>query len=134
VSCGRSRSTATEVAGRRSGGTAISAGRVDGANRWRQFWTVTLPLLRPTLIFAVILSTIGGIQLFTEPLIFAGNILGGNTRQFQTVAMYMFEKGIDNPDTAGYGAAVAWAIFVLIILISLLNFLLVRRSVRGESQ
>jgi cellobiose transport system permease protein len=108
------------------------AAAIDGASRWRQFWTVTLPMLRPTLTFAVILSTIGGIQLFTEPLIFAGNILGGNTRQFQTVAMYMFEKGIDNPDTAGYGAAVAWAIFVVIIVISLLNFLLVRRAVRGE--
>jgi cellobiose transport system permease protein len=110
------------------------AAAIDGANRWRQFWTVTLPMLRPTLIFAVILSTIGGIQLFTEPLIFAGNILGGNTRQFQTVAMYMFEKGIDNTSTAGYGAAIAWTIFLIIILISLLNFLLVRRSVRGESR
>jgi cellobiose transport system permease protein len=103
---------------------------IDGASRWRQLWSITLPVLRPTLIFVVILSTIGGLQLFTEPLIFSTDSLGGNLRQYQTVAMYMFEKGIETTTTAGYGAAVAGALFLIIIVISLLNFLLVRRSVR----
>ncbi len=103
---------------------------IDGANRWRQFWSITLPMLRPTLIFVVIVSTIGGLQLFTEPLIFAGDAQGGNLRQFQTVAMYMFEKGIETTTTAGYGAAVAGMLFLMIIVVSGLNFLLIRRSVR----
>jgi cellobiose transport system permease protein len=75
-------------------------------------------------------STIGGLQLFTEPLIFSGDSLGGPVRQFQTVAMYMYEKGIETTTTAGYGAAVAGMLFLMIIIVSVLNFLLVRRSVR----
>lgn len=108
------------------------AAAIDGAGPWRQFWQVTFPLLRPTFIFVVILSTIGGLQLFTEPLIFANGIItGGNLRQFQTVAMYMYEKGITNLNTAGYGASVAWALFLMIVLVSLANFVATRRSVRS---
>jgi len=103
---------------------------LDGAGPWRQLWRITVPMLRPTLIFVVVVSTIGGLQLFTEPLIFAGDSQGGNLRQFQTVAMYMFEKGIETTTTAGYGAAVAGMLFLMIIVASVLNFLLVRRSVR----
>ncbi|MEU7610946.1 sugar ABC transporter permease [Micromonospora sp. NPDC049204] len=107
------------------------AAAIDGASPWRQFWQITLPMLKPTFIFVVILSTIGGMQLFTEPLLFAnGNILGGDQREFQTLAMYMYEMGIENLSTAGYGAAVAWAIFMIIVVVSLFNFLLVRRSAK----
>ncbi|MBM0277938.1 carbohydrate ABC transporter permease [Micromonospora tarensis] len=107
------------------------AAEIDGAGPWRQFWQITLPMLKPTFTFVVILSTIGGMQLFTEPLLFAnGNILGGSQREFQTLAMYMYEMGIANLNTAGYGAAVAWAIFMIIVVVSLVNFLLVRRSAK----
>ncbi|MFC5923211.1 carbohydrate ABC transporter permease [Micromonospora vulcania] len=107
------------------------AAAIDGASQWKQFWRITLPMLTPTFVFVVILSTIGGLQLFTEPLVFAnGNITGGDQREFQTLAMYMYELGIENLNTAGYGAAVAWAMFIMIALVSLLNFLLVRRTVK----
>lgn len=107
------------------------AAEIDGAGQWRQFWRITLPLLRPTFIFVVILSTIGGMQLFTEPLLFGnGNIIGGTQRDFQTLAMYMYEMGITNLNSAGYGAAVAWALFMIIGLMSLLNFVLVRRAAK----
>jgi cellobiose transport system permease protein len=107
------------------------AAAMDGASPWRQFWTVTLPMLRPTFVFVVILSTIGGLQLFVEPLIFNnGNIIGGTQREFQTVQMYMFEKSISNLSTAGYGAAVAWALFLMIVVVSVLNFVITRRSVK----
>ena len=46
------------------------AAAIDGARRWRQFIHVTIPMLRPTIIFTVIISTIGGLQLFTEPYLF----------------------------------------------------------------
>ena len=54
-----------------------------------------MPMLRPTLIFVAVISTIGGIQLFTEPLLFdsgANAISGGTTRQFQTLAMYISSR------------------------------------------
>jgi cellobiose transport system permease protein len=104
---------------------------IDGANRARQFWTITLPMLRPTLIFVVIVSTIGSLQLFTEPLILSGETTGGGIlHPYQTLALYMFENGLVNFSRAGYGAAVGGMMFLMIIVFSLFNFLLVRRSVR----
>jgi len=108
---------------------------IDGAGPWRQFWKITIPMLRPTLLFVIIVSTIGGLQLFTEPFIFGGgDTLGGTTGQFKTLAMYMYEKGIESTSTAGYGAAIAWTMFILIIVVSVLNFSLVRRSVKSSEK
>ena len=68
---------------------------IDGARRWRQFWHITVPMIRPTIIFTVIISTIGGLQLFTEPFLFQpvkNGAMGGSARQYQTIAMYLYEK------------------------------------------
>jgi cellobiose transport system permease protein len=103
------------------------AAEIDGASRWRQFWQLTVPMLRPTIIFTVIISTIGGLQLFVEPLLFgSGQFYGGSLGQFQTVTLYMFENAFRRNDY-GYGATVAWMLFLLIVLFSVLNFLIVRR-------
>jgi len=108
------------------------AAEVDGASKFRQFWSITIPMLRPTLVFVVIVATIGGIQLFTEPLLFnpgAGGIQGGTTRQFQTAAMYLVENGFTRLDY-GYASAIAWLLFAVIAVISAINLLLLRR-IRG---
>lgn len=103
------------------------AAAIDGASRRRQLWQITVPMLRPTIIFTVIISTIGGLQLFTEPLMFdAGDVSGGNLRQFQTLTMYMFENAFRDFEY-GYGSAVAWMIFCLILIFSVVNFLITRR-------
>ena len=73
------------------------AASMDGASQVRQFFSITVPMLRPTIIFVTLISTIGGIQLFTEPLLFnsgANAISGGNTGQFQTLTMYLYERGV----------------------------------------
>lgn len=104
---------------------------IDGAGQWRQFWQITLPQLRPTLLFSVIISTIGGLQLFTEPLLFGnGNLRGGSLRQFQTISMYMYQNAFSGNFRYGYGSAVAWTLFLLIVVISVVNLAMVRRSVR----
>ncbi len=46
------------------------ASALDGAGPWRQLWRITVPMIRPVVIFTVVLSTIGGLQLFTEPMLF----------------------------------------------------------------
>jgi len=105
------------------------AAEIDGASRARQFFSVTLPLLRPTLIFTTILSIIGGVQLFTEPLLFAPGgsaIQGGSLRQFQTVTMFLVENGFTRFEY-GYAGAVAAMIFLLILLVALLNIVIIRR-------
>lgn len=106
------------------------AARIDGASSFRQFRAITVPMIRPAVVFTVIVSTIAGMQLFTEPLIFgqgAYAISGGSLRQFQTVSMYMFEKAFKDFDL-GYGSAIAWMIFLFIGLLTLVNFLITRRA------
>src|SRR4029453_5613718 len=76
------------------------AAAIDGAKPWKQFWHVTVPLLRPTIIFTVIISTIGGLQLFTEPYLFepsAQGSTGGSAPQDQTRVMYLQQKGFPAP-------------------------------------
>ena len=107
------------------------AAAIDGARPWRQFVHVTIPMLRPTIIFTVIVSTIGGLQLFTEPYLFQpikNAATGGSARQYQTVSMYLYEKAFGSAQfDFGYASAIAWCLFGLIALISVVNFLVVRR-------
>jgi cellobiose transport system permease protein len=102
------------------------AAAIDGASRIRQFISVTVPMLRPTIIFVVITSTIGGLQIFAEPRLFDSTGLGGSDRQFQTVTMYLWELGwrVRNLGTA---ASVAWILFLVIVGFALVNLLLTRR-------
>ena len=112
-------------------GRPVRGLRVDGARSWRQFFHITIPMLRPTIIFTVIISTIGGLQLFTEPYLFQpikDAATGGSARQYQTVAMYLYEKAFGSSQFEfGYAAAIAWCMFLLIAVIAVINFLLVRR-------
>lgn len=105
------------------------AARIDGASAWRQFRSITVPMLRPTLIFVTIIATIGGIQLFTEPLLFnsgANAISGGNRGQFQTVAMYLVQEAFTG-QRFGYASTIAWVLFLIIALFSAINLMLLRR-------
>lgn len=102
---------------------------LDGASAWNQFWRITVPMLRPTLVFVSVISTIGGVQLFTEPLIFnsgANAITGGTTRQFQTLAMYLYEQAFTRQEL-GYASTVACVMFLIIGMVAAWNFLLIRR-------
>ncbi len=107
---------------------------LDGASAARRFWRITVPLIQPTILFTVIISTIGGMQLFTEPLLFNyGRIQGGSLNEFQTVAMYIYETTFTNNYNVGRGAAISWLLFVIILIFALINFALVRRSVKGQT-
>lgn len=108
---------------------------LDGASPSRQFWRLTVPLIQPTIVFTAIISTIGGMQLFTEPLLFGyGRIQGGALNEFQTIAMYIYERTFDSNYDYGYGSAMSWTLFLVIILFALGNFLAVRRSLRGSTK
>ena len=105
----------------------IEAAVVDGANRLQMFFRLTVPLLRPTIIFVVITSTIGGLQIFDEPRMFDQIGLGGADRQYMTVTMYLYELGWGSQRDFGRAASVAWILFLIILLIALLNFSVTRR-------
>ncbi|MFE2021812.1 carbohydrate ABC transporter permease [Streptomyces sp. NPDC059499] len=105
--------------------------QIDGATRLLTFRKVTLPAIRPTIVFTVVISTIGGLQLFAEPFLFdqQGNAEGGAEHQFQTLTLMLYKYGFINND-AGYASAVSWVLFLLIAIIAAVNFLLARRSDR----
>ncbi|MEU6929455.1 sugar ABC transporter permease [Streptomyces sp. NPDC046374] len=107
------------------------AAEMDGASRWRQFVHVTLPGLRPTIVFTVVVSTIGATQLFGEPLLFEGSVSGGISHQYQTLGLYLYEQGWGFFHL-GRAAAVAWLMFLLILLFVGANALIVRRRSRAD--
>ncbi len=112
----------------------IEAAALDGASAVRRFWRITVPLIQPTILFTVIISTIGGMQLFTEPLLFNyGKPQGGSLNEFQTISMYIYETVFTNNYSAGYGAAMSWLLFLVILGFAAVNLVLVRRSVRGST-
>lgn len=102
------------------------AATIDGASRMQQFFSITLPLLRPIILFTVILSTIGGMQLFTEPMILLGNG-GGATKGGLTLVLYLYNQAFIN-QLFGYASAIAWVLFLLIGLFSFLNWKFVSRG------
>ncbi|MYS11525.1 ABC transporter permease subunit, partial [Streptomyces sp. SID6041] len=108
------------------------AAAMDGASRWRQFFHVTLPGLRPTIVFTVIVSTIGATQLFGEPLLLEGSISGGISHQYQTLGLYMYEQGWGFFHL-GRAAAIAWVMFLLIVVLVGVNALIARRRSRKEA-
>jgi len=108
-------------------GDIYEAAIIDGAGRARQFFSVTIPMIRPTIIFVVITSTIGGLQIFDEPRMFSPDGQGGPDRQWMTVTMYLYELGWGAQKSFGRASAVAWILFLIIVTIGILNFLLTRR-------
>jgi cellobiose transport system permease protein len=104
------------------------AASVDGAGGWKQFRHITIPSLRPVIVFTIVTSTIGGLQIFTEPLLLGHNtpLTCGPVRQCQTLTLFLFEQGFGQ-FKFGYGAAIGVALFVLIIAAALTNFLLSTR-------
>lgn len=109
--------------------TLYEAAAIDGASPWRRFWTITIPMLRPTLIFTVIIATIGGMLLVIEPMLFdpdPATATGGAGRQFQTLQLLLYEIAFKDFDF-GYAAAIGWILFLIVILVSVGNYLLTRR-------
>lgn len=106
------------------------AAQIDGANRWQQFVHITLPGLRPTILFTIVVSTIGATQLFGEPLLFGGGTPnGGAVNQYQTLGLFMYQQGWEF-GSLGRAAAVAWVTFLLIVLLVLINALIMRLRTR----
>ncbi|MDJ0379697.1 sugar ABC transporter permease [Streptomyces sp. G-G2] len=100
-------------------GELYESAELDGASRFQQFLHVTVPSLRPTILFTCVVSTIGATQLFGEPLLFngGGGATGGADHQFQTLGLYLYEQGWVNLHL-GRASAIAWAMFLILLLIA----------------
>ncbi|GAA3801607.1 sugar ABC transporter permease [Sphaerisporangium flaviroseum] len=108
--------------------TIYEAAAVDGAGSLRQFVHISIPALRPVIVFTIVTSTIYGLQIFTEPLLISRSAPNtcGPIRQCQTLTLFLFEQGFTQ-FKFGYAAAIGVALFVMVIVFAWLNYLLSTR-------
>jgi cellobiose transport system permease protein len=113
------------------------AATLDGASGFTQLRRITIPMIRPTMVFVVIVSTIGAMQIIAEPLLFgastgpgASAASGGPDRQFQTLALFVYEQGFTKFDF-GYASAASWLMFLVVVVVAGVNYLLTRRVKGG---
>jgi len=105
---------------------------IDGAGRVRQFFSITVPQLKATIIFVVITSTIGGLQIFDEPRVFDSTGRGGADGQWLTVTLFLYDLGWGNQKNLGRASAVALLLFLVIVIIGILNFALSNRIAASD--
>jgi multiple sugar transport system permease protein len=98
------------------------AAAIDGAGRWQSFRFVTLPMLRPTILFMLVVTTIGYLQLFEEPFVMTD---GGPLDATLSVTMYMYQQGFEFFHQ-GYASAIAYVLFVIVAIVAFLQFRFLR--------
>jgi multiple sugar transport system permease protein len=98
------------------------AGSIDGAGRWQSFRYITIPMLRPTILFMVVITTIGYLQLFEEPFVMTA---GGPLDRTLSVTMYMYQQAF-RFFQQGYASAIAYILFVIVAIVAFLQFKFLR--------
>jgi multiple sugar transport system permease protein len=96
------------------------AAATDGAGRWRQFRSVTLPLLSPIIFFNLVLGLIGSFQTFTQAFIIS-NGSGGPADSTLFYSLYLYQEGFSSL-RMGYASALAWLLLIIIAAFTALNF------------
>lgn len=109
------------------------AASVDGAGVGRQFFSITIPQLRPTMIFVILTMTIGGLQIFAEPRLFDFQGQGGPDKQWLTLPLYIYNLGWRDLDF-GLASAASWLLFLLIVVLALINLLISSRISSNEAR
>ena len=102
---------------------------LDGATVRQRFIHVTIPSIRHALLFTSVIAVIASLQVFDQVYVMTR---GGPLFHSETLVTYMYEQGFDE-FRSGYAAAIAWSLFLIIVLISLVNFLLIRRIRSAET-
>lgn len=100
----------------------FEAAAIDGAGRWKVFGKITLPLLKPILLYVAVTSLIGGLQMFDLPFLMSGKADAAYS-SVQTVVMYMYKFGFETGTTqVGYASSIAYVLFLIILTISVVQF------------
>ena len=101
----------------------FEAAEIDGAGRWRKFWNITLPSVRPIMLFTLVTSMIGGLSMFDIPLLFGE---GKQKLGLQTIAIYIYQTALKDPYMYNRAAAASIILFLIIMVISAGLFWLLR--------
>lgn len=108
--------------------TLYEAAEIDGAGRWASFRNITLPMLSPAIFFNLILAIIGAFQVFTQSYIITK---GGPENATLFYVLYLYRMAFEN-FRMGYASALAWALFVIILIFTFVQFRLSDRWVFYE--
>jgi multiple sugar transport system permease protein len=102
--------------------TLYEASQIDGAGAFERFRYVTIPMLRPVLLFVTVITSIGLLQVFQEPFAMTQ---GGPLNKTLTVTYYLYQQGF-NFFNLGYASAMAYVLFLAIVILTLIQFRLLR--------
>ena len=106
----------------------FEAAAIDGAGRWTVFAKITLPLLRPMLLYVAITSLIGGLQMFDLPYLMTSTT-SESYNSVYTVVMYLYKFGFTTGTTqTGYASAIAYMLFLIILAISVIQLKVFNRK------
>ncbi len=95
------------------------AAEIDGANKLQTFFKITLPMIKPTFFFNLVISVIGTLQMFDQAYIISGGT-GGPLDSTMTVVLYLYNKGFKDFEM-GYASAIAFVLFAIIFSLTLLQ-------------
>ena len=101
------------------------AARIDGVPAWARFWYITVPMLKPVILFTAVISTIGTLQLFDEPNLIPSTP-GAPSDSTLTLSLYIFNLSFKFMPSFGYASTVSYVIVVLVAILSFLQFLAAR--------
>ncbi len=94
------------------------AAEIDGANRWRKFLNITIPMLSPVIFFNLVMGVIGSLQIFTEGYVMTA---GGPNNATLFSVLYLYRNAFDYLQM-GYASSMAWVLFLIILTFSLIVF------------
>ncbi|ERJ13104.1 carbohydrate ABC transporter permease [Haloplasma contractile] len=95
------------------------AAEVDGASKIQQFFKITVPLLKPIILFTAIMSTIGTLQLFDEPMNLTG---GGPSNATLTISQYIYNQSFVYVPNFGYAATLSYVIVFIVAILTIIQF------------
>lgn len=96
---------------------------LNGATKWQQFWKITLPMLRPTLLFVIVINSIKSFQIFVEVYVMTK---GGPLGATSTLVYEVYHQAFEQSDMMGYASALAYVIFVILLVMSFLQMRLLK--------
>jgi multiple sugar transport system permease protein len=105
------------------------AAQIDGAGKWRQFWSITVPLLSPTTFFVLVMSIIGSFQVFDTVYVLTS---GGPLNSTKVLVFYLYEHAFKYFDM-GYASAVAYLLFAIVFVLTMLQMKTMRGSIHYSS-
>jgi len=105
------------------------AARIDGAGAFRRFWSITLPMISPTVLLVSILTIVGSLEVFAQIAVLTGGGPGNST----TVLVYYFYQQAFIYNDFGYGSAVAVILFIIVLILTLVQWQTRKRWVHHEN-